>query len=556
MSQNCWGLNREGAWLKPMCGGAAVDPAKVTRIELRLIRSDGQPVHFAITPILVTSQEPPKLTEPVLPRGKLLDGLGQSTLHEWPGRTRSEAEMLDRLHAQNASAEQKTWPATFSRWGGFANGPKLDATGFFRTHHDGRRWWLVDPDGHLFWSTGMDCVSPNIESTIDGIESALAWIPPKMTNIIGRQGVNFLVANFMKAFGSTWGENWQRIMLSHLRDFGFNTVGNWSHWEVAKKAGFPYVRPLALRLKTPMIFRDFPDVYDVYFQTDCANFAQQLKDTANDPAMIGYFLMNEPTWGFASQSPAEGMLLNTEACETRKALSVAMVSQYRTDKYLSSRWGMDVTFQRLARGRWTGEFTAAAKADLEKFSTEMVGRLMRELSLACQKVDPNHLNLGARYYTVPPRWALEGMHHFDVFSINCYEDRVPPERLEAITKVMNKPVIIGEWHFGALDVGLPASGIGRVATQTERGDAFRYYTETAAVLPQCVGVHYFTLYDESAVGRFDGEHYNIGFLDVCNRVYEPLAAAARTSHERLYEVASGKSAPFNAPPKFLPRLFM
>ena len=33
--------------------------------------------------------------------------------------------------------------------------------------------------------------------------------------------------------------------------------------------------------------------------------------TRNDPAFIGYFLMNEPTWGFASQTPAEGMLLNT-----------------------------------------------------------------------------------------------------------------------------------------------------------------------------------------------------------------------------------------------------
>ena len=41
-----------------------------------------------------------------------------------------------------------------------------------------------------------------------------------------------------------------------------------------------------------------------------------------------------------------------------------------------------------------------------------------------------------------------------------------------------------------------------------------------------MGVHYFTLYDESALGRFDGENWNIGFLDVCNRPYEPLAAAA------------------------------
>jgi len=71
-----------------------------------------------------------------------------------------------------------------------------------------------------------------------------------------------------------------------------------------------------------------------------------------------------------------------------------------------------------------------------------------------------------------------------------------------------------------------------------------------------VGAHYFTLYDQSALGRFDGENYNIGFLDVCNRPYEPLAEAARQSHERLYAVAAGELKPFDDAPEYLPKLFM
>ena len=31
-------------------------------------------------------------------------------------------------------------------------------------------------------------------------------------------------------------------------------------------------------------------------------FAQPLHETAGDPAFIGYFLMNEPTWGFAQET--------------------------------------------------------------------------------------------------------------------------------------------------------------------------------------------------------------------------------------------------------------
>jgi hypothetical protein len=115
--------------------------------------------------------------------------------------------------------------------------------------------------------------------------------------------------------------------------------------------------------------------------------------------------------------------------------------------------------------------------------------------------------------------------------------------------------MIGEWHFGALDVGLPGSGIGHVRDERARGQAYRVYLEDAAAKPWCVGAHWFTLYDESALGRYDGENWNIGFLDVCNRPYELLCAAARASHERLYEVVRGDVRPHDEAPEYLPLVF-
>ena len=41
------------------------------------------------------------------------------------------------------------------RFGGWTE-LKFDATGFFRTEHDGRRWWLVTPEGHAFISWGVN----------------------------------------------------------------------------------------------------------------------------------------------------------------------------------------------------------------------------------------------------------------------------------------------------------------------------------------------------------------------------------------------------------------
>jgi hypothetical protein len=82
------------------------------------------------------------------------------------------------------------------------------------------------------------------------------------------------------------------------------------------------------------------------------------------------------------------------------------------------------------------------------------------------------------------------------------------------------------------------------------------YLEDAAADPHCVGVHWFTLYDQSALGRFDGENYNIGFLDVCNRPYDEMGRAAIESHERMYDVAAGRLKAYADAPQYLPKLFL
>ncbi|HOT92603.1 MAG TPA: hypothetical protein PLJ78_11470 [Anaerolineae bacterium] len=564
VNQNRWRYPREGAWLKPLCGGQRVDLRKVDRMRLVVLRKGPQPVRFCLTPITVTVEESPKLETLTLPKGKLLDELGQSTLHEWSAKSRGSEEVTELLHTQLAAAPEHKLPQGFSRWGGWL-GKRFAATGFFRTQRDASRWWLVDPDGYAFWSSGLDCVAFGIDTAYEGMEAALTWLPDtsgpyaQAHHTRGEvRAFDYLKANFIRAFGSEAAyEKWGVITLGLLRQLGFNTIANWSDWRLASAAQVPYVRPLDTRaLDVPMVYRDFPDVFHPDFERAKAEFAEQLRETRDDPAFIGYFLMNEPNWGFAQETPAAGMLFNTPECSARRALSAFLRGRYGDEERLSHAWETGVTFAALAEGEWDIPLTKAAQADLADFSTIMVERYFGGLSAACREVDPNHLNLGIRYYTIPPAWAIKGMRCFDVFSMNCYRTRVPAEEMAKINALLDLPIIIGEWHFGALDVGLPASGIGHVPTQADRGKAFRVYLEDAAARPWCVGVHYFTLYDQSALGRFDGENYNIGFLDTCNRPYAPLAEAARRSHERLYPVAMGEVAPYDDAPEYLPLLFM
>jgi len=563
--QNQWRYPREDAWLKPMCGGEKVDLEKVDRLRITLLRKGPHPVKWHMTDLEVWESEPPLLTDPILPAGPLIDEMGQNTLRTWAEKSRSTDEVTRRLKSQFDSSQTKRWPEGFSFWGGWT-ARRFDATGFFRTHFDGKRWWLVDPDGFAFWSIGMDCVGINVECPVGHLAKAFAWLPERNSEFAAAyetgsddlQQINFLAANLIRAFGpKDYYDNWAKISIALLKDMGFNTMGNWSDWKVARAAGFPYVRPLHFTpVRVRMVFRDMPDVFDPGFEEDAMEYAQQLAESAEDQAFIGYFLMNEPTWGFAQLTPAKGMLLNTPDCASRKRFGEWLREKYRTDGAFSAAWGVVSSIDEVSQGEWNIPLNDKAESDLEAFSSLMVEKLFKTLSEACRKVDPNHLNLGARYYTVPPEWALSGMHCFDVFSMNCYNERVPEDKVMEIVKLLKMPVMIGEWHFGALDVGLPGSGIGHVKDQKSRGDAYRFYVENAAFQSGCIGVHYFTLYDESALGRFDGENWNIGFMDVCNRPYEPLTEAARKSHERIYRVAHKQIPPFSEAPEYLEKLFL
>ena len=144
VDMNLWRLEREGAWLKPMCDGRRVDLAKVDHVSLVLERFGTGPVRWCMTPLRLVTEEVEPLATPLLPKGPLLDELGQSTLHDWPAKTRSADELVGRLRKQHAEADDQKAPEQFSKWGGWRE-KRFDATGYFHTQHDGQRWWLVDP---------------------------------------------------------------------------------------------------------------------------------------------------------------------------------------------------------------------------------------------------------------------------------------------------------------------------------------------------------------------------------------------------------------------------
>jgi len=60
-------------------------------------------------------------------------------------------------HKQEEEADLKEHPEPKDRdvYGGWSAGPKLEATGYFRAEKYNGKWWLVDPEGRLFWLTAL-----------------------------------------------------------------------------------------------------------------------------------------------------------------------------------------------------------------------------------------------------------------------------------------------------------------------------------------------------------------------------------------------------------------
>ncbi|TLS48539.1 beta-galactosidase [Paenibacillus antri] len=516
-------------------------------------------VHFAA--------EEPDYPVPPTP---IVDELGQYKRKTWPGKTSSRQEMIRALREEYDAGGAAAMPNR-STYGGSAE-RRYEATGYFRTERDGARWWLVDPDGYAFFSLGMDCVQPGEAGKVDGIEALFDSLPPGSGTFkdawrTGEDGgplhrgryFNFAVANLIHAFGDDWFPRWAELTARRLKRWGFNTVGNWSNPVFIESQDIPYVYPLQDFPATERtVFRDFPDVFSDEFRAASETFAEQLKAFAGDRRLIGYFLRNEPLWAFADGvNLAEKLLEKDEGFESKRELIRFLQERYAEDvdgfnaAWASSFASFDALLAPIEKA---AERSERARDDLEAFTRRMIEAYTAIPSEACKRVDPHHLNLGMRYAWISSPALYEGSQHFDVFSINCYKMKPDAEDIREIAERTGKPVLIGEFHFGAPDAGLLATGLRGVATQAERGKAYRYYTEQAAALPALVGVHYFILNDQALLGRFDGENFQIGAVDVCHRPYEDFIQGVTEAHARIYDVASGVVPPYEEEAKEIPRV--
>jgi len=485
----------------------------------------------------------------------MIDEYGQFIHKDWPGKTKSDKDLEKHKQEEQSDLEANPGPDNWDKYGGWKDGPKLRATGYFRAEKFNGKWWLVDPDGYLFWSHGIDCVGdwngvtpitdreyyfknlPDKDSPFAQFYGEGSWAPHNYYEGKTYKTYSFGAANLYRKYGESWREIFADITHKRLKSWGMNTIANWSSEYIYSMRRTPYVVSIGFGGKllegSEGYWGKFRDVFDESFSTELKkSMARQKGRSADDPWCIGYFVDNEISWG-DEVSLAIATLVSPPDQPAKKIFIDDLKAKYGTIEKLNEVWETKYeSWDAMLQSRESPD-RKKAYADLTAFYTKFAERYFKLCREAVKEVAPNNLYLGCRFAWANPLAVKASAKYCDVVSYNLYYRDVQDFRLP---EGIDMPVIIGEFHFGALDRGMFHTGLQATENQEDRARAYKNYVSGALKNPIFVGSHWFQYSDQATTGRGDGENYQIGFLDVVDTPYIETINACREVGYNMYNL--------------------
>ncbi|MGH9343277.1 MAG: beta-galactosidase [Terriglobia bacterium] len=499
----------------------------------------------------------------------IVDRFGQYTRSNWPGKVKS----LQGLLAQNQQEEEeiKAHPTLPDRdeYGGWSTGPHVASTGYFSTVKRHGKWWLVDPDGRLFFSLGIDVINahPNGDAYtfVTGRKAMFTWLPGSgdpLSKLYGYarrvvygpvkegQTFGFYNANLERKYGADWLADWRTTALERLRAWGFNTIGNWSDPALYAYKKVPYIATISIHGHYAHVpsgndyWGPMPDPFDPqYVAAANADVRAVARLHRGDPWCIGYYVDNELSWGGGTTDRthyglAYGALSANGALPAKRAFVKQLQSHYASVGRLNKAW--DTRFASwsalLDQPYRPGDvLNPQMRKDFSNFLTLDADQYFRVIHDALKKCDPHHLYLGAKFASRTPEAVEASARYCDVVSFDIYKSHLDPKEW-AFTTALNKPCIDAEFHFGAVDRGMFHTGLVSTPNQQARAAMYKQYVESVEDLPAFVGCQWFQYYDEPLTGRAgDGENYNIGFVSVTDTPYREMVESAKAVGVAAYE---------------------
>ncbi len=406
-------------------------------------------------------------------------------------------------------------------------GVRRAATGFFRTTRAQGRWWLVDPNGFLFLSVGVNGVSLGSDSKAGDTRASYRG--------------SCLVKHDSEAA-------WAKATVERLRTWGFNTLGAGSD-AVARGQRMPYA--VALRcagVDAEGKRRRFPDVFDPAYERAVRRHASHVcRPLASDRWLLGYFTDLDLPWEPTDSRPetllAQFLGLSDEA-GGRRVLLRFLEDRYLNISELNRAWGTDYgSFEEVGRSPQVG--SRVPQNDLDAFQREVAREYFRIAHDAIRAVDKYHLILGPRFCQQVPRPVLEAMADYvNVVSLSFRGTAPPAEHLRQIHRVAGWPVILADlgsqWRD---DRGSDRTAAGTTPVAREDvGQLYQAFVEDLLALPMVVGYHWCGYVDEASgdASRLAGAR--IGLVDIRDEPCAEFVRAVAEVNSGIYRLAAGTAA--------------
>lgn len=530
-----------------------MDPRQIKKIKLSLVNPKTGAV-FSLKKIVaegdLLEKSYEQIQQTVFP---FVDTYGQYVHKEWKGKIHKEADLQAAIEKENKDVEAFPSPKDRNQYGGWTKGKKYKATGHFRVEKIEGKWWMIDPEGCLFWSHGITGVARAGATTkVKGRENYFAQLPDKNSPLFqfakSKNGkilsYNYTSANLYRKYGKKWGRINREKAHKRLRSWGMNTFGNWSDQATYLQRKTPYTVSVSFPWEKVGGKLKFPNVFTADYKSRLEKTFEKHAATWNDDFCIGYFVDNElHGWGKIGIH----VLMSPSEDNAKAELIKYLVNKYQSIEELNKAWASDYGSWKDLMNSRKGAKGQVAHADLLGFEKIMVEIYYKTCRDIIKSRAPHKLYLGSRlhnhYYPQDlghQKWIVPiAAKYCDVVSFNRY--RFVPNDLIFHDQKIDKPIIIGEFHFGALDRGMLHTGLRSVQNQEQRGSVYYEYIKGALENPYIIGAHWFQYGEQAVTGRFDGENYQIGFLDVCDNPYQETIDASRKIGSQMYKIRSNKN---------------
>ena len=489
----------------------------------------------------------------------MIDRFGQRKRGSWP------TKISDEKHFETVKDEESAWlaqtepPQGRDRFGGWADGPQLEATGFFRVQEHEGRWWYVDPDGHVFWSVGTTGIRVSDTTQLEDREELFGPLPERdgphedfyhppiaspANDGHGKEVVSYYLLNVLRKYGNL--EAWRDRVIRRFQTVGYNTFGNWSDKLMMEQREIPHTRAINTLVGTATLCNGhMPDIFDPEWEQKVAErFAEMATPNKDNPWVIGYFVDNELGWG--------GIGRQAFRCEADAPIRQAMINfiakyydgdidQAAQDFNCTATHFDDILAlddHDVAKGAHEPSVIAEFAAYFAERYFSTVARLLKE-------ADPNHLYLGCRFVRRKPADAIcaAAGRHCDVVTVNCYSLLPDREEFGAWYQATGKPIQIGEHHL-PLRSQRQLQPLYPAFTADERREFYEQFLTEWARQPYSLGAHWFQHADQNATGRpFDGENQTVGFVDIVDRPHPELVDAAMAASRAMYDIHQTSKLP-------------